>query len=397
MTDRTLGTILLAASLASAGCGAGPNEMGAGDARVDTIAGVVHVTSGKQGAWGEHAAWSVDVERAVRIGAVDGEDAYVFGRIAGVYVAPDGRIFVGDWQARELRIFSPEGEFLGRLGRDGEGPGEFRHVGGVGAAPDGGVAVLDGQLNRISIFDGDGAFRRMFRIERPYRILTAGASVRFDGSGRFYDVTRLSHGIDVDSLGVVRYSPEGAAEDTVLVAVHEPIRLVATRDGVPIMSMPVPYTPQPSAAIGPDGSHYATLGDAYRIARLAPGGDTVHVIHRTVPPRRIEPAVRDSVRAALVAHYRDLTGAEPRDMPRIPEHAPFIYSLVVDDLGFLWALVHAAEDRAEWDVFDGDGRFMGSVTTPSMMVTHIGERTIAGVVFDEMGVQRVLVVPLRRG
>ena len=397
MTDRILSVLLLTATVAAAGCGAGQSSMQTDDVRVDTIAGVVHVTNGARGAWGDVAAWEVDLERAVRIGAAEGEEAYTFGRVSGVYVAPDGRIFVGDAQAREVRIFSTEGEFVGRLGRTGEGPGEFRHVDGIGAAPGGGIAVLDGVLSRVSVFDGDGAFRRMFRIERPYRILTAGASVRFDGSGRFYDVTRLSHGIDVDSLGVVRYSPEGAAEDTVLVAVHEPIRLVATRDGVPIMSMPVPYTPQPSAAIGPDGSHYATLGDAYRIARLAPGGDTVHVIHRTVPPRRIEPAVRDSVRAALVAHYRDLTGAEPRDMPRIPEHAPFIYSLVVDDLGFLWALVHAAEDRAEWDVFDGDGRFMGSVTTPSMMVTHIGERTIAGVVFDEMGVQRVLVVPLRRG
>src|SRR5690606_24332714 len=145
--------------------------------------------------------------------------------VSGVYVAPDGRIFVGDAQAREVRIFTPEGEFLGRLGRTGEGPGEFRHVDGIGAAPGGGIAVLDGVLSRVSVFDGDGAFRRMFRLARPYRILQAGASVRFDDAGRFYDVVGLSIGIGVDTLGVVRYSPEGVAEDTVVVAVHEPVQL----------------------------------------------------------------------------------------------------------------------------------------------------------------------------
>ncbi len=398
MADRFLATPLLAVTLTAAGCGAGQTSMQADGARVDTIAGVVHVTNGARGAWDDDAAWEVDVERAVRIGVVDGEAEYVFGRIGGVWVAPDGRIFVGDAQAREVRIFTPEGEFLGRLGRTGEGPGEFRHVDGIGAAPGGGVAVLDGMLNRVSVFDGDGAFRRMFRLARPYRFLQAGASVRFDDAGRFYDVIGLSIGIGVDTLGVVRYSPEGAAEDTVVVAVHEPVQLHhRAPDGRPLTSMKVPFTPEPSAAIGPDGSHYATLGDAYRIARLAPGGDTIHVIHRAVPPRRLDPAVRESARAALVEHFRAAAGSEPRDVPPIPEHAPAISRLVVDDLGFVWALVHGGEDRFEWDVFDRDGRFLGTVTTPAMDVTHIGERTIAGVVSDEMGVQRVLVVPLRRG
>src|SRR5690606_26237756 len=164
MADRFLATPLLAVTLTAAGCGAGQTSMQADGARVDTIAGVVHVTNGARGAWDDDAAWEVDVERAVRIGVVDGEAEYVFGRIGGVWVAPDGRIFVGDAQAREIRIFSTEGEFVGRLGRTGEGPGEFRHVDGIGAAPGGGVAVLDGMLNRVSVFDGDGAFRRMFRL-----------------------------------------------------------------------------------------------------------------------------------------------------------------------------------------------------------------------------------------
>src|SRR5690606_40993482 len=64
-------------------------------------------------------------------------------------------------------------------------------------------------------------------------------------------------------------------------------------------------------------------------------------------------------------------------MPPIPEHAPAISRLLVDDLGYLWALVHGGPDEMEWDVFDDHGRFLGTVTTPEMRVMHIGERSIA--------------------
>src|SRR5690606_5891378 len=107
-------------------------------------------------------------------------------------------------------------------------------------------------------------------------------------------------------------------------------------------------------------------------------------------------AVLDGARAVLVERFRAIAGGEPRDMPPIPEHAPAISRLLVDDLGYLWALVHGGPDEMEGDVFDDHGRFLGTVTTPEMRVMHIGERSIAGVVSDELGVQHVPVVPLQR-
>lgn len=215
-----------------------------GAVRIDTIAGVVHVISGDRSAWDDAGeAWRVDAGRAVTIGQAEGADPYVFGRVADVYVADDGRVYVGDMQALDTRVFSPAGEFMTRFGRDGEGPGEFGHIGGIGRAPNGGVAVLDGQLGRVSVFGANGAFQHAFRLERPYWILTTGESVRFDSAGRFYDVTRFSRGIGIDSLGVMRYSAEGAVEDTILIAVHEPRNVLFERDGVLVMSMPLPFAP----------------------------------------------------------------------------------------------------------------------------------------------------------
>src|SRR5690606_13720494 len=76
----------------------------------------------------------------------------------------------------------------------------------------------------------------------------------------------------------------------------------------------------------------------------------VHVTNGGAAPGGI--AVLDGARAVLVERFRAIAGGEPRDMPPIPEHAPAISRLLVDDLGYLWALVHGGPDEMEWDVFD---------------------------------------------
>lgn len=393
------GPSLLAVLLTVAGgCGAVGSDADADPTvRIDTIGGVVHVISGERGVWDEAGGtWRVDAGEALAIGEADGPEAYVFGRVSGVYVADDGRIYVADSQALETRVFSPAGEFVGRFGRGGEGPGEFGHIGGIGRAPDGGIALLDGELGRVSVFDPDGMFRRAFRLERPFMILTMGESVRFDGAGRYYDVTRLSRVIGTDSLGVIRYSAEGTVEDTTLIAVQEPRNVLFERDGLLVMSMRLPYAPQASGAVGPDGTAYATLGAEYRITRFAADGDTALVIRRNIPPVRLSDAERDSARADLVERHREVVDAEPRNVPEIPEHAPAVLALRVDDLGFLWALRAAAGDSLRWDVFDRAGPYLGTVTLPAMNIMHIGERFVAGVVYDDLDIPSVVVLPLAR-
>ncbi|MXX73112.1 MAG: 6-bladed beta-propeller [Gemmatimonadetes bacterium] len=59
----------------------------------------------------------------LRIGSLDGTcDA--FGEVTSIAVDADGRIYVADRQANEIRVFSPTGECVRTFGRSGEGPGE---------------------------------------------------------------------------------------------------------------------------------------------------------------------------------------------------------------------------------------------------------------------------------
>ena len=76
---------------------------------------------------------------------------------------------------------------------------------------------------------------------------------------------------------------------------------------------------------------------------------------------------------------------------------PAILALQVDEEDHLWVLRPAADGSTmEWDVFDSDGSYLGELRIPIMTVMHIGESTIAGVVYDEMLVPTVRVIPIVR-
>ena len=64
---------------------------------------------------------------------------------ADVKIGPDGNIYVADWGADGILIFSPEGEFISRFGENGRGPGQFGDFGPKSFAigPDNSIYTID--------------------------------------------------------------------------------------------------------------------------------------------------------------------------------------------------------------------------------------------------------------
>lgn len=91
---------------------------------VDTLSnGAIHVANSGVGLWDQESAWRLTPD--IVLGEIEGEGAAVFGSIRALQADDDGRIYVADGQANEVRIFAADGTHLRTVGRTGEGPGEF--------------------------------------------------------------------------------------------------------------------------------------------------------------------------------------------------------------------------------------------------------------------------------
>lgn len=88
-----------------------------------------------------------------------GRPGFPFNRPTGVWVAPDGELYVSDGygQARVHRL-AADGTLLGSWGEEGHGPGQFdlpHHVWGDGA---GTIYVCDRESKRVQLFDRAGRY-----------------------------------------------------------------------------------------------------------------------------------------------------------------------------------------------------------------------------------------------
>jgi hypothetical protein len=103
---------------------------------------------------------SIDPAPSLEIGTLEGDPSYTFDNVVGVVTLPSGEIAVADAGASEVRIFSPEGTFVRRVGRRGEGPGEFTNLMRVYPGEGDSIQAADGYPARLMFFDAAGGYAR---------------------------------------------------------------------------------------------------------------------------------------------------------------------------------------------------------------------------------------------
>lgn len=92
------------------------------------------------------------------IGVELGDANYVLGSIEAIDHTIDGNILVLDRPACSVIEYTPEGEFVQRLGRQGSAPGEFVNPLAMTRLGDGRIAVLDPYAGGFFTFFPDGTF-----------------------------------------------------------------------------------------------------------------------------------------------------------------------------------------------------------------------------------------------
>ena len=121
-------------------------------------------------------------------------------------------------------------------------------------------------------------------------------------------------------------------------------------------------------------------------------------------PRTVTQADIDESRAAAAERLRGMSGPAV-DRLRATEFAsshPVHGRFLLDEAGNLWVERYQSDPitdygAIEWDIFDGEGRLTGALTTPDgFRITYIGTRSVLGVHTDSLGIQTVRMYRLDR-
>lgn len=377
-------------------------------------AGVAMVENGDQGVWSPDEAWQF--EEQTRIGAAEGEAAYQFGQIAGIDEDSQGRIYVLDQQAQEVRVFDADGTYLQSMGRPGNGPGELsRGVAAVMVARGDTVFVPDLLLQRMTMYTADGGDAGTFPIP-----LDQGVSMRWETTPdntflqqvRTINLPNQPDTVPETNL-ILERGTDGALQDTVLaLLVGQTFRF---NEGGPQIKL---FEPEPVWALMP-GSRLATAVNAtYRIEVYGPEGDLERVITRPFEREPVTETDRDAFRRLL----RDAWERQGVPAPAIQQlmgnvgfadyYPAFAQLLAGPDGSLLVQHIQSAEQAgateetfdaqdvgaSTWDVFDADGKYLGVIRFPDRYIpVRFENGHFLGVWRDGMDVQHVLVLAVAGG
>jgi len=154
----------------------------------------------------------------------------------------------------------------------------------------------------------------------------------------------------------------------------------------------VPFAERLAWLLDPRGFIWAGVSDAYRIYRITLDGDTVGAVERLSDPVPVTGAERD----AALDRLRETARGARVDDSRIPDHKAAFDRFDVDDEGYLWVRTPLpdGETGTVFDVFDPDGRFLGSihadVNISAFAPVLIRRGSIYAVHTDELGVPYVV-------
>ncbi len=392
----------------SVACGGGGGDRWTGS--IADSAGIQIVSNGEQGLWSATEVWSM--EEILRIGSAGGDPLYQFGQIAGIAVTEDGGIFVLDQQAGEVKGFSASGEWQQTIGRSGAGPGELGQQAGpllLGAADT--LVVPDLANQRVNLFGMDGSMYGSYRVD-----LSQGIPVRWESFGKGVVVSQLrSFALPnqpaPDTMdAIVARAADGEIIDTLLTMPAG--KTFQFSGGAPEFHF---FTAEPAWALTPDMEIAYGVNDDYRIGLYDRSGSLARIIKKPFTRGAVTETDKELFTDALMRVWEQ-AGVPPQALPTLKQGInfndtyPAYFQFMSGPAGSLWvqhvqAINRMTEDQLsnfnplltlggpEWDVFDNQGRFLGTIEMPTgfQPVRFVGDR-IYGIWRDDLEVQHVMAL-----
>jgi hypothetical protein len=359
--------------------------------------------------WRPGQGWTIDERPLLDIGGNSADPHYDLLQVVDAVRLGDGRIAVMNDGVPDLRFYDSTGTYLGTTGRAGDGPGEFRRIASIQLGRGDSIFLYDAQLRRVNRIAPDGTFLS------SVPVLASGGKMGLQPLARLPDGSWVAIAQKLPNLG----GSGGVQRDT-MALLHLPATLEGSGDTIGSF----PGTEVFLSTGGEGAQRFARLmlvplglsttfalqdtlvdvgnPERYEIRAYRADGALVRIIRRPVarePLTRAELGRMEADELASVdARGKERLEAAWRDVPA-PSLKPAFATIRTDQNGDLW-VEHVKVVRADpgtADVFDAQGRLLGSVALPpGLQITRIGPDYVLGVWRDDMDLEHVRMYRLRK-
>jgi len=380
----------------SAGCSSEGAD--AGEAYTVRDSAGIEIVENHTPQWSVGDEWVLSDSATLQLGEVDGPAELTFSVPVATELS-DGRILVSDSGSEEIRYFSSRGHHLLTVGGEGPGPGEFMSLGSTFVLPGDTVVATDRSSGRVSVYDESGQLVGSVKLEvraSPTSVTGPLSTWRWAATSTF--LAADSAGLSGRLQEIIIYGRDGSIE--VVVDTLTQFRMVTQQMGGRVAYVSLPFGPRPSLTAG-SGQLFVTRGDQYEVRQYDGNGRLQRIIRRDWAPEPVtgadiaahmEQVEEQFERFSFPTAQRSVARERNEEAARRSSVKPAIRAIALSKSGHLWVLPWSLrwDSTAAYDVFQPDGRWLGSVTVPEgHWLTDIGPDYAWATWADEMGVNYV--------
>ncbi len=351
-----------------------------------------------QRGWGREDAWALSGNPTLQVGNVLGNPDHELYRVAHARRLADGGIVVANTGLGDIRVFDAQGGHVRTiaLAADAAEKAPPLRVYPLGGDT---LLVFQGDLS-LTRYGGDGERAVRSTLATPGDDLETPQPVGSfrDGSLLFrsrFPWDDAATGVGRRRARLLHYATDGSLigtfgevdDDGVLNADH----------GAYI------FNPTGVAAAG-DSTVWYGPGDRYELREIAPDGRTLRIVRLDKLGTPVQQADITAYRSAVIDRVkgtsRETTMEATLEASVFADTFPVFDQMIVDDVGNLWVRNYQWFDLGAgkgWSVFDAEGRYLGDVTTPSILEIHqIGDDFVLGRMSDRAGREAVYLFRLQK-
>ncbi len=346
--------------------------------------------------------WIVSDQPTALIGVAEGDDNYMFSRIASIAVGDNGEVFVGDSREKRVHVYTPTGKFIRSIGRAGRGPGELEGISSISTAGDQ-LHILDPRLGRAVTYDTLGQHKETIQLAPAH------------GQGLPFPALSFADGVvSLTSISPRDFQDQGKIiADTLIVSLHKTGEDIASelsriasypRIGIEHSgSVRFPYLPFSVSPTLDSKGDILVMGSGLdpQLELVFSDGSKEIVplpINRSQPsPEQIRQFREDRL-AGLEGSRRERT-LKYLELAPMPDYLPAYDKSKIDTEGFIWLNVYEYSNLQQnrWVIISTDGQQVATVKLPDSFEPHfIGKNRITGVWRDSTGINFVHTYELNR-